>query len=127
MEERIQIHIATLLDETDLPDDALKQAYRFLLRRGSLDKLLALPLSRDGLMQAARVLQWTLPDPPTRTDEPAPTLAARPRRTLLDIFHDGGDLSEAALCILAEDIEARAFNHARSDRPSDEGERSEGP
>lgn len=137
MKKRIAMYIATLLNENGLPDDAVERARRFFTRPGSIDELLALPLSPDGVLEATGVLQWTLPDSATRTEEPAPTLSAPTRHMLLDIYQDdngrngsnysGSGLSEAALFLLARDIEARAFNRARSGGgPSDEGERSEG-
>lgn len=114
MNEQIRDNIDNLLEEYDLPYDAMGRATRFL-RIGELSKLYELPLPPEEMIEAGHVL---LQAPSgmngatngTATKRPVPVLSEPVRRRLHHLFKEDGESAEAALYILTQDLKARAFN-----------------
>lgn len=112
METDIDGQLHQLLDEGELPHDAIRRAHWFLLF-GDLYELYGLPLPSEAMMEVGEViLRGARAIRYPYSKQPVLTLSDVVRRQLRALARDGEEHAEAALYVLVQDIKARAFNHA---------------
>lgn len=118
MNDSIKRHIRKLIEQDGLPDDTLIRAKRFfLLHANGPACLYDIPLGPDERDQIGRLLAHKSLDDQRVAAKPVPTLSSATRLQLRALFDSGSEHAEAALYVLSQDLQARAFNHTLEGKP----------